>query len=260
MPPRKLQVGHGALLSCAKGKGANANASCNSARPSTSAAASPTSPAPLRDATLWSTLKRTLDKETLAKIAGIVYLRNTPTNPVHHPSVQGLRKKLRQTPAATLGPFEFETRTFTLEHAKQTYTIEVTLGMGHERTHSDGYEVFINIRGKPAAPNTAVVKPKILASLAHKIYLQRDGVMKDTHIHEYTYQTHTHSDITIHKKLCSDDQEKLFYAVIAAVLTKHTKVKIKDLNSMDVCFHGVGSYPYIHTTLRERVRELFHGP
>ena len=253
MPPRKLQVGHGALLSCAKGKGARPSSSASSA-------ASPTSPAPLTDAALWSTLKRTLDKETLAKIAGLVDLRNTPTNPVHHPSVQALRKELRQTPAAMLGPFEFETRTFTLDHAKQTYTIELTLGMGHERTHSDGYEVFINIRGKPAAPNTAVVKPKILASLAQKIYLQRNEVMKDTHhIHEYTYQTHTQSEITIHKKLCSDDQEKLFYAVIAAVLTKHTNVKIKDLNSMDVCFDGVGSYPYIHTTLRERVRELFHG-
>jgi hypothetical protein len=193
------------------------------------------------DAKLWSAIKRTLDKDAIAKIVGLVDAQNTPTNPIHHPSVQGLRNSLRQAPAFTptvLSPFF---KTFMVEHRGQTYEVQVTI--------RENGQTFMMLKGNPGAPASTVVnvvKPKILAHFTHSVIQNGTGTI--------TY----YSEADVNKLLCSDDQEKLFYAVTAAVLTGK-QLRSVDLNRVKVHLTGVGTSRYPITTLRDRVRELFKG-
>jgi len=245
--PRSSQVGKGTLLSCAKGTDKSVGVSpSRSASKSTSKSKSSSMSARCdTDAKLWSAIKRTLDKEAIAKIAGLVDAQNTPTNPVHHPSVQSLRKELRLTPAVTptlTNPFF---KTFMVEHRGQTYTVEVTI--------RENGQAFMMMKGKPGALGSTVVKPKILAHFSHSV------------IRSATSQsgaTSYYSEANVEKGMCSDDQEKLFYAVMAAVTTavltgKH--LKTVDLDRVKVHLTGIGTSRHPIMTLRERVRELFEG-
>jgi hypothetical protein len=224
-----VQVGKGALLSCAKStsKSTSKSESASSSKGCES------------DAKLWSAIKRSLDKDTIAMIAGLVDARNTPRNPVHHPSVQGLRKELREAPAFTptlLDPFF---RNFMVEHRGQTYDLSVTV--------RENEQTFIMMRGKPGAPGSTVVKHKILAHFSHSI-IWNSATRAITH----------YTEASINKKLCSDDQEKLFYAVTAAVVTgKH--IKTVNLDRVKIHLTGLGTSRNPITTLRDRVRELFSG-
>jgi len=243
---RSVQVGKGALLSCAKGKGKSGSESKSKSTRSSTRSTSPSmSKSCDSDAKLWSAIKRTLDKEAIAKIAGLVDAQNTPTNPVHHPSVQSLRKELRLTHAVTptlTNPFF---KTFMVEHRGQTYTVEVTI--------RENGQAFMMMKGKPGALGSTVVKPKILAHFSHSV------------IRSATSQsgaTSYYSEANIDMGLCSDDQEKLFYAVMAAVTTavltgKH--LKTVNLDRVKVHLTGIGTSRYPIMTLRERVRELFEG-
>lgn len=245
--PRNSQVGKGALISYAKGMdksvGVSASKSETASKSANTKSTGSMSKSRDSDAKIWTAIKRTLDKEAIAKIAGLVDARNTPTNPIHHPSVQSLRKELRLAPAVTPTLTNPISKTFMVEHRSQTYEVELTI--------RENGQAFMMMKGKPGALGSTVVKPKILAHFSH-------SVIRNT----VTGTTSYYSEANVEKGMCSDDQEKLFYAVMAAVTTaaltgKH--LKTVDLDRVKVHLTGLRTSQHPIMTLRERVRELFMG-
>lgn len=241
MPRNVRQVGKGSLLSCAKEKDKETYTDkCrdkSTSKPKTVKTRVPSTTSD-SDAKLWSSIKRTLDTETIAKIASMVDARNTPSNPIHHPSVQGLRKELRAIASTAPGPF---LRIFTLQHDNQVYTIDVTI-----RENTRTYIVF---KGMPGVPRNTIIKPKILATFSHSMFMNQN--------HAPVY----YSDIEVNRLMCSDEQERLFYAVVATMLTSKRLFnhELVSLDRVKVRLIGVGDSGQVITTLRDRVRDLRKG-